>query len=551
MKRLIFKSSLLIVLLTCNLILVQAQDYPVSDPTNAGGWIANNYLSDEFNGTTLDKTKWWILGEDGDYRSKWKGRAPGQFAPNNVRVENGDLILSTKWEPSFTFLNEKQDGTFYGGTATAADKSMPITQACILSERFFKYGYMEVRCKLADAPVTGAFWTTGYHSEIDMVENYGKRPIGNPKNQNADLEKKYRTNIINWDPETTSTSNWKKETVLAERVASDYFVYGFEWDKDYVKIYFNGTLIRQATRQELETADQWRLFYPQEVWLDTEVFSWYGLPAMADLNTPAEFKIDYVRIWQKEITPPNFDALGFEGPFNFQGRSSNWYSAGTVNWRMKNDKAATGDLSLRFKNTGTLSGNYTMYSPYGAINLPTGSNEIKMKVWIDPSITVNKIRVILNNPFANIDLNISGVEKGKWVEVSKTFSRASASNLSLTNGDRIAVQLQSGDVTGSNILLYVDDISFKFDNSKVLDIPKVTEHSFQIFPNPTKENLTIVSPDNGKIKIYNSLGTIVKKVEKTSESQTFSVSDLAKGIYFMTLTNANSVTTKSQKLIVQ
>ncbi|MGA9637472.1 T9SS type A sorting domain-containing protein [Flavobacterium sp.] len=551
MKRLFFQLPLLLVVLTCNLAAIQAQNYPASDPTNTAGWNLNTYLSDEFNGTTLDKTKWWILGENGDYRSKWKGRAPGQFAPHNVRVENGDLILSSKWEPSFTFVNEMQEGTYYGGTATAADKSKPITQSCILSERFFKYGYMEVRCKLADAPVTGAFWTTGYHSEIDMVENFGKRPIGNPAGQNADLEKKYRTNIINWDPEKTSTSDWKKETVLAARVASDYFVYGFEWDKDYVKIYFNGQLIRQATRQELEAADQWRLFYPQEVWLDAEVFSWYGLPAMADLATPAEFKVDYVRIWQKEITPPNFNALGFEGPFNFQGRSNNWYSAGTVNWRMKNDKAASGDMSLRFKNTGTLSGNYTMYTPYGAINLPTGNNTIKMKVWIDPTTTVSKIRVILNNPYKIVDLNISGVEKGKWVEVSQTFSRTSASNLSLTDGDRIAIQLQAADVTGSNVLLYVDDVSFQFDNSAILSVPKVTQNSFQLFPNPTKELLTIVSPDNGKIKIHNSLGSIVKSVEKTSESQTYSVSDLAKGIYFISLTTINGVTTKSQKILIQ
>ena len=55
--------------------------------------------------------------------------------------------------------------------------------------------------------------------------------------------------------------------------------------------------------------------YPQELWLDTEVFSWYGLPEMADLINAAEFKIDYVRIWQKEISNPNYNALGFEGPF--------------------------------------------------------------------------------------------------------------------------------------------------------------------------------------------------------------------------------------------
>jgi len=152
-----------------------------------------------------------------------------------------------------------------------------------------------------------------------MTENYGKRPIGNPQNKPESLELKMRTNIINWDPDRAADhQNWKVEDVLDVRVASDYFVYGFEWDKDYIKTYFNGELIRHATRQELEANDQWRHQYPQELWLDSEVFEWYGLPAQADLASPAEYKIYYVRILQKAITEPDFDALGFEGPFYFQ-----------------------------------------------------------------------------------------------------------------------------------------------------------------------------------------------------------------------------------------
>ena len=547
MKQFYLFQVIFILIASSSFNVSHAQFNPMSDPTNAEGWTFNEYMSDEFNGTTLDKTKWWILGENGDYRSKWKGRAPGQFAPHNVLVQNGELILKSQWEPSFTFFNGTQDGTYYGGTTTAADKSKPITQACILSERFFKYGYMEVRCKLAEAPVTGAFWTTGYHSEIDMVENFGKRPIGQA--QGTTLEKSYRTNIISWDPEGTNTSQWKVESTLPVRVASTYIVYGFEWDKDYIKIFYNGTLLRTALRTDLETADQWRLFYPQELWLDTEVFSWYGLPAMADLTTPAEFKIDYVRIWQKQITPPSFNALGFEGPFYHQGRSANWYSSGNVAWRMKNDKAATGDLSLRFKSNVALSGNYSMFTPYGAINIPAGANELKMKVWIDPSTTVSKLRVLLSNPAVTITFDISGVEKGKWVEVSQTFSKNSASNLSLTNsGDRITVQLQAADVTGSNVLLYVDDLSFKNDDT-FLSVTKNEKASFKMYPNPSKDNITIVSPEYGIVKMYNSLGAVVKTAEKNGESQVISVSGLAKGIYFITITSSKGVTA-AQKAIV-
>ncbi|WP_163397321.1 T9SS type A sorting domain-containing protein [Flavobacterium fluviatile] len=532
----------------CCALSISAQNNPMSDPTNASGWVFCDLLSDEFNGTSLDKNKWWILGENGDYRSKWKGRAPGQFAPQNVKVENGNLILSSQWEPNFTFLNESQDGTPYGGV----NKSHPITQAAIISERFFKYGYMEIRCKLAEAPVTGAFWTTGYHSEIDMVENYGKRPIGNPKNRPESLERKYRTNLINWDSESISVNDpIKVETDVNVRVASDYYVYGFEWDKDYVKIFFNGVEINRFTRAELEVKDQWKYMYPQELWLDTEVFEWYGLPAMADLNVPAEFKIDYVRIWQKEKNAQDFNALGFEGPFYYQGRSSNWYANNTHPWKMKNDKAATGDLSLRFKNTTPLPATftYTMYSPYGVLNLPTGDNEIKMKIWIDPNTAVNNLRVILRNPFKIMDIDISGVQKGKWVEISKGFTRNVASDLSITNGDRLEIQLRNTDVVGSNALLYIDDISFQKVNLG-LKTSEIEKTSFKVFPNPANESVTVVSSENGTVTIFNMLGVAVKKVTKNTQSQVISVADLNKGMYLISI-HSNTKTLATQKLIIE
>jgi len=503
----------------------------------------NESLSDEFNGTELNKNKWWILGENGDYRNKWKGRAPGQFAAHNVRVENGDLILSSKWEPDFSFANEKNNGVYYGGTSTSADNSKPITQACVMSESFFRYGYMEIRCKAADAPVTSSFWTTGYHSEIDMTENFGKRPIGNPKNKPEILERKLRTNLISWDPDKSPNhKNWKVEDVLDVRVASDYFVYGFEWDKDYIKTFFNGQLIRYVTRQELEVNDQWRHQYPQELWIDSEVFEWYGLPSQADLAAPAEYKIDYVRIWQKQLAGPSFDALGFEGPFYFQGRSQNWWASVSSYWRMKDEKAAVGDFSLRFKHSGSFSGNYSVYSPYGSVNLPGGNNEISFKVWIDSNTAVNKVDFILNKPWTKITVDLSNVEKGKWVEVSQSFSRNTASDLNLQDGDRLQITLSANEITGSDALLYIDDISFK--NSIVTSVKTIENVKFSVYPNPAQNVLTINSKAKGMVHIYNNMGVLVKTIEKKSNSERINIAELNAGIYFINIVSANGSQTK-------
>jgi beta-glucanase (GH16 family) len=527
---------------------LHAQVYPVSDPLNSGAWIFNEKLSDEFDGTQLDKTKWWILGENGDYRSKWKGRAPGQFAAHNVRIENGNLILSSKWEPNYNFAPEKNDGVYYGGTSASADKSKPITQACIMSETFFRYGYMEIKCKAADAPVTSSFWTTGYHSEIDMTENFGKRPIGNPNNKPEDLERKYRTNMISWDPDKDQNYNpWKVEDVLDVRVASDYFVYGFEWDRDYIKTYFNGKLIRYTTRQQLELNDQWRHQYPQELWLDTEVFYWYGLPSLADLETPAEYKIDYVRIWQKEITGPKFNALGFEGPFYFLGRSVNWWAPASAPWRMKNEKAASGEFSLRFKHSGALSGSHSIYAPFGSSDLPAGDNVLNFKIWIDPSTEISKLDFVLNNPWMKTTVELSGVEKGKWVELSANFNRNASSVVNLNSGDRLQITVNSADISSTEKLFYIDDISFKNSNLTGLNIQK--KNDFQIYPNPANDVLTVKSKSSGTIKISNSAGIIIKSLEKKSYSEQINICELNSGIYFVSFFTGSKLVT--QKVIIQ
>lgn len=548
MKKKNIKLFKVINLFTIGLIsLVNNAQNPLSDPSNNDGWILNNTISDEFNGTELDKTKWWILGENNDYRDKWKGRAPGQFAPHNVIVDGGNLIIRSQWEPNYTFANETNNGVYYGGTASSGDNSVPITQACVMSETFFKYGYMEIRAKIADAPVTSAFWTTGYHSEIDMVENYGKRPIGNPRGTNSVIERKQRTNMINWDPDIPSNhQNWKVENNMGIRLAEDYHVYGFEWDKDYIRTYFDGQPLRYETRQTLGSNNQWRHDHPQELWFDSEVFYWYGIPAQADLATPAEFKIDYVRIWQKEINGPTFNALSFEGPFYYQGRSTRWWNAGSVPWRIKDENPASGEFSMRFQHSGTFSGSYTTFSPFGSLSLPAGNNEIKFKIWIDPNTTVNAIYIQLENPWKPLSFDLTGVQKGEWVELSQSFTRANPSSASLNNGDRLRVQLGSSDIVGSEVLLYIDDIEFQ----NTLSVAEVSQTlDISLFPNPAKSKVTFKSENNGKIDIYNISGALIKTIDKKNQSVDLNVSGLSSGVYIAKFISNNKTAIK--KLIVQ
>ena len=135
--------------------------FPASDPENTGGWVLNEVMSDEFEGDSLDD-KWFVQGTDGGYH-KWKGRAPSQFAPHNVLVQDGKLIIRSQWEPDYDFAKEKFSGLDYEN----------ITTAGVISHNKFLYGYMEIKSKAADAAMTSSFWTLGYQSELDMFEQMG------------------------------------------------------------------------------------------------------------------------------------------------------------------------------------------------------------------------------------------------------------------------------------------------------------------------------------------------------------------------------------------
>ena len=61
-------------------------------PEGTERWVYNEAISDEFEGTSLDTAKWF------DHNPSWIGRQPSLFRPENVRVEDGMLILTGRRE---------------------------------------------------------------------------------------------------------------------------------------------------------------------------------------------------------------------------------------------------------------------------------------------------------------------------------------------------------------------------------------------------------------------------------------------------------------------
>lgn len=294
-----------------------ASVFPHTDPSNTGGWALNTDISDEFEGEALDQDKWHIQGTDGFYYSNFIGRAPSQFSTDNARVEDGKLKIQTRWEPDFDFHDQPdRDGRAYEN----------ITTAAVIGNNTFQYGYMEIMAKPADISVASSFWMTGNdgtdYAEVDVFEH-----LGNPSFNKPYLETEMWSSVHDWS-NPPPNSVWTERTQLPFRVADDFHVYGCDWSSEGLKFYADGQLIHEVLASDVP---DWPVDVPLRVWVDSETFPWHGLPSAGDL--PADYEIEYIRVWQKAGLPGDANEDGFVGIGDLNLVLSIWNSDGSLDPR--------------------------------------------------------------------------------------------------------------------------------------------------------------------------------------------------------------------------
>lgn len=421
--------------------------YPLADAQNHGAWIHNAQVSDEFEADQLDQSKWLIQGMNGNYRSNFIGRAPSQFSTENVRVEDGKLKLAAKWEPDFDFSDkiDRSDSKAKDGRAYEN-----ITTAAVISKRQLLYGYMEIKCKAADASVTSSFWMTGGGAELDVFE-FLARPAQTHKTH---LQSELWSSIHDWSSKGKGKSTWTDRLQLDWKVADGFHVYGIEWDPEYLKFHADGELVRTVTKQQVGE-EGWVIDTPLWIWVDSETFPWHGVPSEADL--PVDYEIEYIRVWQKET--PDSQFLGFEVPLVLDGKAQDWWIDGdsSPHLSIAEDRAAAGAKALKFASDQPLRSKAVAFAPYGSLSLDAGEQTLSMKVWLEPDSSIKKLGVILEQPWLQLKpFDLTGVATGEWVTISQTFSRPQSSG----EKDRVRIVLEPQDVPGSPSTLYIDELSF-------------------------------------------------------------------------------------------
>lgn len=243
----------------------------VTDVKAASTTSSTLVWSDEFNGNSIDTSKWGF--EIGTGASGWGNNEQQYYTDraDNAYVSDGSLHIRAKKES-------------YGG--------MRYTSARLNTNgKFtFTYGYVEARIALPSSQgIWPAFWMLG--------ANIGS--VGWPSCGEIDIME-----AINAENKTYATCHWNcnghaeygKSTGNFD--ITQYHTYGLQWDKQYIRMFVDGNKIYEMYIEN-NTGDTEEFQRPFYLLLNVAVGgNWPGF-SIDDNAFPTEMKVDYVRVYQE------------------------------------------------------------------------------------------------------------------------------------------------------------------------------------------------------------------------------------------------------------
>jgi len=244
-------------------------------------------LDEEFGGTRLDRKRWYTC-----YNS-----APvGQGCTNNPSLE-------LEWYRAPNVI--VADGLLHLVARVQRAHGHPFTSGMIQSGGTpttpagfsFLYGYAEMRAKFPrGAGMWPAFWllqTNGrWPPEIDIMEWQGVDPKGD-------------VTTIHWRGGDGQDEQDGSTYYAAVPLCAAYHTYAVDWEANAVTWYFDG----RAVKRFAEPARIPHL--PMYVLLNLAIGGWEkGQLDPNPSDFPADFAVDYVRVWSKRPSSPLPESAG-------------------------------------------------------------------------------------------------------------------------------------------------------------------------------------------------------------------------------------------------
>ncbi len=241
-------------------------------PPPGSGYSWKLIFHDEFNGSSLDTSKWI---SQHPWTRTFKGDAYNR--DQNVTVGNGLLTITAKAENynGYSFTS--------GAISTGYSKFR------------FKYGYAEVRAKMPSARGSWTnFWmlTDGWPPEIDVFEF----PLDSVSGENNQLYR-FISNIHYGDSQSSMQTHWRSN------LSSGFHTYALDWRPWYVAWYFDDNYVRSLN--DFEPSNNFSNMYlildyyvggdwGGQVWQHPDPATW-----PSPTSSAAQFQIDWIRVWQR------------------------------------------------------------------------------------------------------------------------------------------------------------------------------------------------------------------------------------------------------------
>lgn len=334
--------------------------------------------SDEFNGTTVDLTKWQSISGNGCPSLCGFGNAEAQrYEPNQATIvkegTNSYLNIEAKYQPTSQFPDQP-----YASSKLTTEGKYSL-----------KYGRVEARMKLSNGQgAWPAFWMLPvngnwpYTGEIDIMEAKHRNP------QSVDGTIHYDGNGYHFTGRSYSSPT---------DLSSDFHVYAVEWGPNFIKWFVDDVLFHTATPNTTVNGG-WPFNDSQFYIILNLAVGSAGTPytsvngagvAPVPSDFPAKLQVDYVRVYDGSF---KYAVTGDNKVY--QNETGKTYSVNAIagaayNWTVPAGAtiaSGQGTNSITV-NWGTSGGDVSVAATVSGCNV----NTYKLAVTTEPALPVEKI----------------------------------------------------------------------------------------------------------------------------------------------------------------
>ncbi|WP_035651226.1 family 16 glycosylhydrolase [Flavobacterium sp. ASV13] len=335
--------------------------------------------SDEFNGTTVDLTKWQSISGNGCPSLCGFGNAEAQrYDPNQATIvkegTNSYLNIEAKYQPNGSFPDQP-----YASSKLTTEGKYSL-----------KYGRVEARMKLSNGQgAWPAFWMLPvngnwpYTGEIDIMEAKHRNP------QSVDGTIHYDGNGYHFTGRSYSSPT---------DLSTDFHIYAVEWGPNFIKWYVDDVLFHTATPNTTVNGgwpfndSQFYIILNLAVGSAGTPYTSVNGAGVAPIpgDFPAKLQVDYVRVYDGSYKyGVAGDAKVYQNETN-KTYSINAIAGATYNWTVPSGATITAGQGTNAVtvNWGTSGGDISVTATTSGCT----ANTYKLAVATEAVIPVEKIQ---------------------------------------------------------------------------------------------------------------------------------------------------------------